>query len=55
MQYICKVNKAQNKKQNDMKNLINYFTPRNAEEVNSLIGMFCGILIVSIVITLNFI
>jgi hypothetical protein len=32
-----------------MKNLINYFTPRNAEERNSLGGMFVGILILSIV------
>jgi hypothetical protein len=32
-----------------MKNLINYFTPRNAEELNSLIGLFCGILILGIV------
>lgn len=32
-----------------MKNLINYFTPRNAEERNSLLGMFVGILILSIV------
>ena len=38
-----------------MKNLINYFTPRNAEERNSLGGMFVGILIVLSIITLNFI
>lgn len=38
-----------------MKNLITYFTPRNAEERNTLGGLFVGILIVSIVITLNFI
>lgn len=38
-----------------MRNLINYFTPRNEEEKNSLGGMLVGILIVSIVITLNFI
>jgi hypothetical protein len=38
-----------------MKNLINYFTPRNADERNTLGGLFVGILIVSIVITLNFI
>ena len=38
-----------------MKNLITYFTPRNAEERNSLLGLVVGILIVSIVITLNFI
>ena len=49
MQYICKVNKAQNKKQNDMKNLINYFTPRNAEERSSLIGMFAGLFVLAIV------
>jgi len=38
-----------------MKNLINYFTPRNADERNTLGGFVVGILIVSIVITLNFI
>ena len=32
-----------------MKNLITYFTPRNAEEKNSLIGIGCGLLILTIV------
>ena len=33
----------------NMKNLINYFTPRNAEERESLGGLFVGLLILSIV------
>jgi hypothetical protein len=32
-----------------MKNLITYFTPRNAEERESLGGLFVGLLILSIV------
>jgi hypothetical protein len=32
-----------------MKNLINYFTPRNREERESLIGLFCGLIVLSIV------
>ena len=36
-------------KLNNMKNLINYFTPRNAEERNTLGGLFAGLLILSIV------
>jgi hypothetical protein len=32
-----------------MKNLINYFTPRNAEERESLGGLFVGLLILAIV------
>jgi hypothetical protein len=49
MQYICKVNKAQQLKKRSMKNLITYFTPRNTEERNSLFGIFAGLLILSIV------
>ena len=32
-----------------MKNLITYFTPRNAEERNTLGGLFCGLFILAIV------
>jgi hypothetical protein len=32
-----------------MKNLINYFTPRNEDERNTLGGMFFGLLILGIV------
>ena len=32
-----------------MRNLINYFTPRNSEEKNSLIGLFAGLLVLGIV------
>lgn len=32
-----------------MKNLITYFTPRNADERNTLGGLFAGLLILSIV------
>ena len=35
-----------------MKNLILYFTPRNADERNSLLGLFAGILIILLIITL---
>ena len=35
-----------------MKNLINYFTPRNADERNSLGGLFVGILILLLIIIL---
>mgnify|MGYP006982646905 CR=1 FL=1 len=36
----------------NMKNLITYFTPRNADERNALGGLFVGILILTLIITL---
>ena len=39
----------------NMKNLITYFTPRNAEERNTLGGIFVGVFIIISIITLNFI
>jgi hypothetical protein len=35
-----------------MKNLINYFTPRNADERNALGGLFVGIVIILLIIIL---
>jgi hypothetical protein len=35
-----------------MKNLILYFTPRNADERNSLGGLVVGILVITLIITL---
>jgi hypothetical protein len=35
-----------------MKNLINYFTPRNADERNTLGGLVVGILIITLIIIL---
>jgi hypothetical protein len=32
-----------------MKNLINYFTPQNRDERDSLIGLFCGLFILGVV------
>jgi hypothetical protein len=35
-----------------MKKLVNYFTPRNADERNALGGLFVGILIIILIIIL---
>jgi hypothetical protein len=32
-----------------MKNLITYFTPRNRDERDSLMGLFCGLAILAVV------
>jgi len=32
-----------------MKKLINYFTPRDRDEIDSLIGLFCGLFVLGVV------
>jgi len=39
-------------KLNNMKKLVNYFTPRNADERNALGGLFVGIVIITLIIIL---